>query len=234
MSLGLDAGEREAGGAASGVGHDLRHGLGTLQALLRAAQAGESLTSSQLRSLVDAASNEVDYAVQLLDELPASVASTAAPQDQGMTDPDSAGRPSSDLDAALRTAARALGGAGPSIRIQSEGPLWVPLPSTAVTRVIRNLLGNAVSAAQPHGAILVRAQFVPVSPETGGAVRHIRLEIHDDGPGPGPTGFFRTGGQGLDIVRSIVLPAHGWLVLGRSTLGGACVHVTLPEAREEE
>jgi signal transduction histidine kinase len=56
----------------------------------------------------------------------------------------------------------------------------------------------------------------------------VRIEVHDDGRGPGSGSFHRPGGVGLSVVRSLVLPAGGWLVLGRSPQGGACAAVTLP------
>lgn len=170
------------------------------------------------------------FAFDLLDALP--IPSPRAPH-RSETDPDR--RPTatqdaqSDVAAVLRAAAAATQPRGHSIQVDAEGPLHVAMPRTALARVVRNLLGNALAASPRGGTVrlVARRDEAPgtSAPVTGS---HVRVEVHDDGPGPGARGFHREGGLGLEVVRSLVLPAGGWLVLGTSPDGGACAAVTLP------
>jgi signal transduction histidine kinase len=106
----------------------------------------------------------------------------------------------------------------------------VPLPAVSLARVVRNLLGNAL--ATPGGSTVLLRGMRVAGPAGSGepGPPHVRLEVHDDGRGPAPAGFRRSGGIGLEVVRSIVVPVGGWLVLGSSPVGGACAAVTLPGA----
>jgi signal transduction histidine kinase len=120
--------------------------------------------------------------------------------------------------------------------VDSHGPLHVVMPRIGLARIVRNLLGNALVATPPGGTVRLLARRDGARPG-GNGIRgvtqsHVRLEIHDEGPGPGRVGFHRGGGLGLDVVRSLVLPSGGWLVLGRSRFGGACAAVTLPSPAE--
>lgn len=214
----------------TGIRHDLRHGLATLQALLAAATDDADLPSDQVHSLLDTASGELHYALRLVDALPSPLEGAAAPGTGEARDAASRGA-RCDVQTAVTTAVRAARASRRSFRVDVPDRLEVAISPTALARVLRNLLSNAVAVTPPGGVILVRA--FPVEDETGTAPRHVCLEIHDDGPGPGHAGFTRIGGQGLDVVRSIVLPSGGWLVLGRSPTGGARAAVTLPRAAEE-
>ena len=218
---GLTASSAPTPGA--GVRHDLRHELATLQALVASAQRDAATDPSSLQALLATASAEIRYALDLVDGLPTDVT------------PGSAGAPVSgqvcDLDAVLRSAATAAGGGGRSVTVTSEPRLLVPVPSVSLTRAVRNLLGNALAA--PGGStVLLRGMRVlpgPAGSDHSGS-EYVRLEVHDDGRGPARSGFRRSGGIGLEVVRSIVVPAGGWLVLGRSPSGGTCAAVTLPAA----
>jgi len=214
----------------SGIRHDLRHQLATLQNLFSGAVSDPS-------ALVDTARSEVGYAMELLDALPSGSPAIPVPR-SGSRTPQPTGSESpdvSDVAGVLRTAARASVAGGRTVLVDARPPLHVAMSRTGLVRVVRNLLGNAVSAAGPSGTVLLRATQVDpcsVRQSRGDAIRsHVRLDVHDDGPGPGKTGFHRSGGVGLDVVRSLILPAGGWLVLGRSPYGGACASVTLPSAR---
>jgi signal transduction histidine kinase len=205
-----------------GVRHDLRHELATLQVLVVSAQQDPAADLASLRALLATASTEIRYALDLLDGLPAdpAPASTVAPVSGQV----------SDLDAVLRSAARVAAGGSRSVTVASEPDLLVPLASVSLARVVRNLLGNAL--ATPGGsAVLLRGSRAGQGPAgSGDPSPHVRLEVHDDGRGRARGGFRRSGGMGLEVVRSIVVPAGGWLVLGPSSLGGVCAAVTLPAA----
>lgn len=195
--------------------HDLRHQLATVRLLLAAASGSASGQPGEVDRLLATATAELDQAVALADALDAA---PAAPAQRCR------------LDAVALAAARAAPSQHPRIAVDAAQALWVPVDATTASRVVHNLLDNALAAAGSRGEVLLRVRGHPrPPPEADGAEPEgVRLEVHDDGPGPGPGGFARPGGAGLDVVRALVLPAGGWLTLGRSPLGGACAAVTLP------
>jgi signal transduction histidine kinase len=203
-------------GVSPDVRHDLRHELATLRTLFAVAQDEPDLDPTELRSLLATATGEVSYALDLLDAVPGA--------------PVPAGRPTApasrtDLAGVLSDAAAVVPG-GVVVTVEATAPLCVSMARTALVRVVRNLLGNAVAAMNGTGTVLLRAERIGVDGP-------VRFEIHDDGPGPGRSGFSRSGGQGLTVVRTLVLSAGGSLVLGRSPSGGTCASVTLPAPRQE-
>lgn len=217
-------------GAAPGVRHDLRHALSTLQTLLTVAEARGPAVPDQVRRLMATARREAGLALDLLEALPArdDVAGHPVLAAEVAPGPDEV----CDLDGVLRAAADTVARTGRTVVVASSPPLLVPLSRTAMMRVVRNLLTNAVVATGDTGSVELRGiREEPAERADGRSV--IRLEVHDDGPGLPAHGAHRPGGQGLSVVRSLVLPAGGWLVLGRSPRGGACACVSLPEACEE-
>jgi two-component system heavy metal sensor histidine kinase CusS len=228
----LDRWRPAGAGSTPSLRHDLRHELATLQALLAAA-GDAALPRERVDALLATAGAQVGQAMQLLEALGDTLPSPAH-----RTQPAGRGRrpateQSCEVEPVLRSAVRASAPTDRSISVSCPGTWRVALPRTALVRVVGNLLRNAVSATGPGGAILLTAtpepaadagQQHPGRPAPG----HVRIEVHDDGPGPGAHGFHRPGGVGLSVVRSLVLPAGGWLVLGRSPHGGACAAVTLP------
>jgi signal transduction histidine kinase len=226
----IDRWRPASAGAAPSLRHDLRHELATLQALVAAA-GDPALDRSRVDALIATAGSQVREALQLLEafgeSLPAQVPARPSA-------PVAAPERSSEVEPVLRSAARAAAPSGRSISVECPHPWRVSLPRTALVRVVGNLLRNAVAATGAAGAVVLKAVEVPAETagpgQPGRGPAHVRIEVHDDGPGPGPDGFHRGGGVGLSVVRSLVLPAGGWVVLGRSPRGGACVAVTLPVA----
>jgi signal transduction histidine kinase len=204
--------------SSAGVRHDLRHGLSGLQALLESVRHEPADVSAVLA----AASVELRYVMGLVDGLSSSAVDAAAV-------PPSA-RGTCDLADVVRTAARAAAWSDRRIDLDCPDSAPVALGASAATRVVRNLLGNALAA--PGGtAVLVQVRPVPGA-GAGDATGALRLEVHDDGSGPDDGDFSRPGGIGLDVVRSLVLGAGGWLCLGRSASGGVRAAVTLPAPSE--
>jgi len=96
-------------------------------------------------------------------------------------------------------------------------PALVRAAAVDVTRLLNNLLENAVRAAMPNGTI-------ELSVANEGSRSVIRLA--DSGPG-----FLdRTNGTGigLAVVAALSVKLGGELMLGRSSLGGALIAVSLP------
>ncbi|WP_456914684.1 ATP-binding protein [Geodermatophilus sp. SYSU D00696] len=213
--------------------------MSTLRTLIHAA-ADPSLGARRVRELLEAAGSEVGAAFDLVDALPephpAPAANGHSPGSGSRWNRPAAAGHVCDVDAVLRTAAAAHTPNSRRITVQSTAALHVAMPRTALMRAVRNLLWNALAATSSNGRILLQAGYTgPAVTGTPGlhGQRRVRVEIHDDGPGPGRAGFHRHGGTGLDVVRSLVLPAGGWLVLGRSPWGGCCAALTLPPGAVE-
>lgn len=223
-------------GAAPGVRHDLRHVLATLQLVLEATPTGDERPPRQRTELMEAARREVRLALELSAALPAEEDARDGPWPPDPQDGSSSGPGAAcDLDAVVRSAAAIGATGGRTVSVDSVPGLWVAMHRVPLMRTVRNLIWNALAATSPLGTVLLRARPVPPDAEGIGTRRSaaaVRLEVHDDGPGPGRAGFSRHGGAGLGIVRSLVLPVGGWLVLGHSPAGGACASVTLPAAVE--
>jgi signal transduction histidine kinase len=222
----IDQWRPASAGSAPSLRHDLRHELATVQALVAAA-GDPTLDRGRIAVLIATAGTQVGQALQLLDELGAALPTPTQP---GTAPPAPGARPvisGCDVEPVLQSAARASAASDRSITVSCAAPGRVLLPRTALVRVVGNLVRNAIAATEVGGTVQLRAVEVP---RGSGQPAHLRVEVHDDGPGPGPDGFSRAGGVGLSVVRSLVLPAGGWLTMGRSPLGGACAAVTLPQA----
>jgi signal transduction histidine kinase len=88
-----------------------------------------------------------------------------------------------------------------------------------IWRALRNVVGNAVTAAGPDGRVIVR-----VFSADGAAV----VEVDDSGPGFDPL-TSTAESLGLTIVRCFVRLNRGRMSIGRGTLGGCLVRLELPD-----
>jgi signal transduction histidine kinase len=98
-------------------------------------------------------------------------------------------------------------------------PVTAAVDRLALWRVLRNLLCNALQAADDDGQVEVR-----VFDDEAGDV--VVIEIDDDGPGyePGPAS---PGSLGLRIVRDLVRKLGGRLFISSGALGGCGVRLFL-------
>lgn len=126
-----------------------------------------------------------------------------------------------------------------SFHLDAEGDdTDVLIPKDAVSRVLWNLLDNAVQYSPKHGTITLRVRY-PAAPKSA-----LLFEISDEGPGFSPealryaaTDFYRADksrgsnehfGMGLAITERIVTELGGTLQFANRPEGGAIVSMTIP------
>lgn len=208
----------------SSVGHDLRTPLAALRAALEALVDGIAPDPDRyLRSMV----RDVEALGSLVDDLFLLASIEAGRLELPRQPVDLAELADEAIEALTPAAARA----GVDLRLRSTGRVLVEGNATAIGRVIRNLIDNAIRYAPP-------GSLVDVDVGTDGTVRVI-----DQGPGfpPDFAAFERfaradpsraraTGGAGLGlaIARGLV-EAHGGRIWIEHT-GGGRVAFTVPAA----
>lgn len=142
--------------------------------------------------------------------------------------------------------------AGPSVEVCLDidgAALPVQLSNEDLTRILVNLLKNAVEAMPGGGRLLLTLREMP-RPIGRGPEHRLLLTVEDNGPGIAPEllerifepGFTAHGvadaarrgweghhrGLGLAITRSIVESAGGTIRATRSAPSGACFRIELP------
>ena len=138
--------------------------------------------------------------------------------------------------------------AGPTIQVSVEmdgGDLSVQMSSEDLTRVLVNLIKNAVEALPKGGNVQLRLREVY---KERGSDPWVLLNVEDNGPGfasealerafePGYTTRTRPGaasreadhrGLGLSITRSLVEAAGGCIRVANRDPAGACIQIELP------
>jgi len=131
------------------------------------------------------------------------------------------------LDAlAHQCASRAADISGVAVDCLAEH-VMVAADRLQLTRLLGNLLDNAVRAAGPRGRVQVRVlRCLDLDAASRpGAVAVLTVE--DDGPGFG-AGEPGLASLGLEVARAVVAETGGTLELGSSMLGGGRATVTLP------
>ena len=216
------------------VSHDLRTPLASLRVLVEALTDGVVSDPEGVRHYLGLMAGEVGRLNGLFDDL-----FELARLESGALKLDLAPSPVQDLIS--ETLERMAGQAGQK-RLQLGGevvgePPPVLVDGQQVTRVLLNLVQNAIRHTPADGSVTIRAR-----PE-GTAVR---VEVEDDGEGIGAEGlphvfdrFYRGdparsreagGGLGLAIALGIV-EAHGGCISVESSPGrGSCFSFTLPAA----
>jgi len=141
-----------------------------------------------------------------------------------------------DLPALVEDVAGRFRRQGAVIDLHSEGDLTMPLRPVALSRVLANLIGNAIRHGRSGGHVWVR-----VGRRQGAA----EILVDDDGPGippecrddvfrpftrldPARAAAFGGVGLGLTIARDIVRAHGGEIKLEDSPLGGLRVRLRLP------
>jgi signal transduction histidine kinase len=135
-----------------------------------------------------------------------------------------------DLDVLARHCAeRAAATALQPVGCKTE-PVTVCADRLQLTRLVDNLIENAVRAAGPDGQVVVRVQRrvdLHDAARADGTSALALLTVEDSGPGFGNAepGLASLGHR---IARAVLAETGGTLELGRSDLGGGLVSVSLP------
>jgi len=117
-----------------------------------------------------------------------------------------------------------------------------------ISRVVHNLVINAVQAMPQGGKVALALAAVEVAPGAVGSLAggtYIRLKVGDNGPGIPPENLARIfepyvttkargTGLGLPIVKKIVEEHLGTIEISNAPEGGARIDIRLPLVKEEE
>ncbi len=221
----LEAAEEERRIFLASVGHDLRSPLASMKASIEALEDGLATDPKQyLRGIA----NDTEHLARLVDDL-FLLSKLEAGRLELTPEP-------IDLielaDGAVEAAAAFASRHGVSIQTTAERSTEVDADGLAISRVVRNLIDNAVRYS-PEGGVVT----VDVATEADGAV----LRVIDEGPGFDPSvrdSAFdrfvtadpsRAGGAGLGLaIAKGIVTAHGGGIAIEDGPGGR-VAVTLPK-----
>ncbi len=220
----LEAAEEERRIFLASVGHDLRSPLASMRASIEALEDGLASDPQQyLRGIA----NDTEHLARLVDDL-FLLSKLEAGRLELAPEP-------IDLielaDGAVEAATAFASSHGVSIRATAERSTEIDADGLAISRVVRNLIDNAVRHS-PHGGVVT----VDVATEADRAV----LRVIDEGPGFDPSirdSAFdrfvtadpsRAGGAGLGLaIAKGIVAAHGGGISIEDGPGGR-VAVTLP------
>ena len=198
------------------IAHDLRQPIATLRALVASLQAVE-VSPDALRWHLDNMEEQVDH----LGDLVRASLRILVPEPAGEAVQDVR---SVEVNSSVAATVRCFAVTWPGkVATCFGGTAVVAAPPEMFRRSVRNVLDNAARAAGKHGAIVVSV----VSSPMGTSIR-----IEDDGPGFGTIPAQHS--IGLKIVHRTMSEAGGRLEITTSELlGGACVELFFPLARDE-
>lgn len=221
----LEAAEEERRIFLASVGHDLRSPLASMKASIEALEDGLASDPQQyLRGIA----NDTEHLARLVDDL-----FLLSKLEAGRLDLSPEPIDLVELaDGAVEAAAAFASKHGVSVRTTADRSTEVDADGLAISRVVRNLIDNAVRHS-PQGGLVT----VDVATEAGSAV----LRVIDEGPGFDPSvreSAFdrfvtadpsRAGGAGLGLaIAKGIVTAHGGGIAIEDGPGGR-VSVTLPK-----
>ncbi len=216
--------------------HELRTPLATMRASLDVAEAKPEPVPPQTAVLAGRLRTELDQVERLLEGL-----LVLARAQHG----DLPGHAALSLDAAVQAALAARKDAISARQLtvrndSAPGGAWIQGSQALISRMVDNVIDNAVTHNHDHGWIRVATETghdtVRLVVETGGAVldeRHVgQLAQPFRRLGADRTGSARGAGLGLSIVAAIAEAHGGTLDLRARPAGGLRVSLALPTARE--
>jgi signal transduction histidine kinase len=191
------------------LGHDIKHELGTIM-MLASVLSSSSDVGSESRKRAQQILGETRWLEQLQRAYEEASVEIGSPEWTRPLAPVRLDLLTSEIATALKLSAMT--------RITCDlAEVWAYADQLAYWRALRNILGNAVRAAGPHGHV-----HVEVSCQKEWA----QVQIDDDGPGFG-AGAPGIASLGLGIVQELVMGWGGHLEIRNGALGGACVRLQL-------
>jgi two-component system sensor histidine kinase QseC len=227
LKLGLEHERRFTADAA----HELRHPLATLRLELDMAGCGDDATARAQH--LQRAHHALDRMQRLVTQL------LLLARVEKLTELDDAGslRLVRVAETALREISERAAARSIELSLDHDGNDFVQGSAGLLGILVQNLLDNALRHTPEHGQLNVRV---------GGTDEQVVLEVNDSGVGFStldsvslverfhrPVGSVGEGsGLGLSIAHAIASLHHGQLAFDRSSLGGARVRLTLPQAMQ--
>lgn len=231
------AGERARRDLVAWVSHDLRTPLAGIRLMAEALEEQVVDDRATVERYYRTIRVEADRLSNLVDDLfeVSRLEAGAAPLDMTVTALDDV-----VADAVDAAAAAARTGRVELYHAQTQTPILAAIDVPAVTRVVRNLVDNAIRHTPVGGKVAIRiamvdgAASVTVTDGCGGIPEADLDRVFaagyrgDQARTPGPTG----GGFGLAIARGLVDAHHGQITVA-NTAGGCCFEVRLPTSTVE-
>jgi len=213
--------------------HELRTPLAGMRTSLEVAMAKPGPLPPHIRTLTDRLGRELDHVDRLLESF-----LTLARTQHGPPEDESTVSLAELARVAIQRPAQTISAMDLHVE-QSPGPdAWVTGSETLLSRLVENLIGNAVGHNQPGGWVrvttAVRANRAYLVVKNGGPVLHPdqvkRLARPFQRIGAERTGSDRGSGLGLAIVSAILEVHGGTLDLQPLPEGGLRVAISLPLA----
>jgi signal transduction histidine kinase len=213
--------------------HELRTPLAGMRTSLEVAMAKPGPLPPHIRTLADRLGRELDHVDRLLESF-----LTLAHTQHGPLGDESTVSLAELARLAIQRPAETISAMDLHVEQQQGHDAWVTGSETLLSRLVENVISNAVGHNQPGGWVRVttevRANRACLVVENGGPVLHPdqvkRLARPFQRIGAERTGSDRGSGLGLAIVSSILEVHGGTLDLQALTEGGLRVAISLPLA----
>jgi signal transduction histidine kinase len=213
--------------------HELRTPLAGMRTSLEVAMAKPGPLPPHIRTLADRLGRELDHVDRLLESF-----LTLAHTQHGPIGDESTVSLAELARLAIQRPAETISTMDLHVEQQQGHEAWVTGSETLLSRLVENVISNAVGHNQPGGWVRVttevRANRAHLVVENGGPVLHPdqvkRLARPFQRIGAERTGSDRGSGLGLAIVSSILEVYDGTLDLQALTEGGLRVAISLPLA----
>jgi signal transduction histidine kinase len=213
--------------------HELRTPLAGMRTSLEVAMAKPGPLPAHIRTLADRLGRELDHVDRLLESF-----LTLAHTQHGPIGDESTVSLAELARLAIQRPAETISAMNLHVEQQQGHEAWVTGSETLLSRLVENVISNAVDHNQPGGWVRVttevRANRAHLVVENGGPVLHPdqvkRLARPFQRIGAERTGSDRGSGLGLAIVSSILEVHGGTLDLQALTEGGLRVAISLPLA----
>ena len=215
------------------VSHELRTPLATMRASLDVAMAKPVPVPEHVRELDQRLRREFDRTDRLLDGLLALARSRHGPEADELTV-----RLDAIASAAVARHEQEIAAMRLTVDVKPEAPVWVSGSETLLSRMVENVIDNAIAHNEPGGWVRITPRAdgsrASLAVENGG-----RLLAQDDVDrlarpfqrlGRPRTGSANGAGLGLSIVASIAEAHGGELQLRARREGGLRVVIALPAA----